>query len=121
MRKVDDRAALAAVVEVLRENCERRRMNSFDADAVAHYLKEGGQVDRIRETVSASDQEIIEYLASCGHHARYCDGDARPYICDKKRYGAVALVRLANSYRLARGLAPFALTGGCWPIRQKRD
>ena len=84
-------------------------MSPADAYAVAEYLKNGGQVVKVQETIPATDQEVINYLATCGHRAKYCDGDMRQYLCDGKRWGVLALVRRANRYRRAQQLAPFAL------------
>ena len=79
------------------------------ADAIARYLEDGGQVSKLQEAIPATAQEVISYLATCGHSARYCEGDSRTYLCDTKRYRASALVKLANTYRQAQGLAPFVL------------
>ena len=92
-------------------------MNPADENAIADYLRGGGHVLRVRETIPATDQEIIEYLASCGIHAKYCEGDQRPYLCDRKRRSAGALVRLANRSRQAQHLAPFALRIDPAPVR----
>ena len=95
-------------------------MNPADADAVAEYLKDGGEVFKAQGTIAATDQEIIEYLATRGIHARYCDGDLLPYLCGGTRYSAAALVRLANTTRRAEQLPPFALRMHATPIRTIR-
>jgi hypothetical protein len=92
-------------------------MNPADENAVADYLRGGGHVLRVRETIPATDQEIIEYLAACGIHAKYSEGDWRPYLCHGKRRSAGALVRLANRYRHEQHLAPFALRIDPTPVR----
>jgi hypothetical protein len=92
-------------------------MNPVDAEAVAEYLKDGGHIVKVQDAILATDQDIIEYLAACGHHARYSEGDRRRYLCDGKRFGEAALVELANRYRRAHGLAPFALRLDATPLR----
>ena len=92
-------------------------MNPVDAEAIADYLKDGGHIVRVQEAVLVTGQEIIQYLAACGHHARYSEGDRRLYLCDGKRFGETALLDLANRYRHTRGLAPFALRLGATPFR----
>ena len=55
-------------------------MNPADAEAVAEYLKDGGHIVKVQEAVLASDQDVIAYLAACGHRARYCEGDFLGYV-----------------------------------------
>ena len=92
-------------------------MNLADAEAVAEYLKDGGHILKVQEAVLATDQDVIEYLAACGHRARYCEGDSKLYLCDGKRYGETALVQLANEHRRTQQLAPFALRLDATPLR----
>ena len=103
------------------ENGEEAEMNPADADAVAEYLKDGGHIVRVQEAVLATGQDVIEYLAARGHHARYCEGDRKLYLCDGKRYGEAALVDLANRHRRMQGLAPFALRLDATPLRTTRS
>lgn len=95
-------------------------MNPADAEAVAEYLKDGGHIVKVQEAVLASDQDVIAYLAACGHRARYCEGDSKLYLCDGKRYGETALVELANQHRRTQRLAPFALRLDATPLRTMR-
>ena len=92
-------------------------MNPADENAIADYLRDGGHILRLRETIPVTDQEIIEYLAGCGIHAKYCEGDLLPYLCNGKRRSAATLVRLANRCRQEQHLAPFALRIGPTPVR----
>ncbi len=92
-------------------------MNPADAEAVADYLKDGGHIVKVQEAVLATDHDVIEYLAACGHRARYCEGDSKLYLCDGKRFGEAALVELANRHRRTQGLAPFALRLDATPLR----
>ena len=96
-------------------------INPADAEAVADYLKDGGHIVKVQEAVLATDQDVIEYLAACGHHARYCEGDRKLYLCDGKRYGETALVELANQHRRTQRLAPFALRLDATPLRTMRS
>ena len=96
---------------------EEAESHPADAEAVAEYLKDGGHIVKVQEAVLATEQDVIEYLAARGHHARYCEGDSRLYLCDGKRYGEAALVLLANQHRRTQGLAPFALRLDATPLR----
>ena len=92
-------------------------MNPADAEAVAEYLKDGGHIVKVQEAQLATDQDVVAYLAACGHRARYCEGDSKLYLCDGKRYGEAALLQLANHHRRAQGLASFALRLDATPLR----
>ena len=84
-------------------------MNPTDANAIADYLKDGGQISKMDEVVPATVQEVIAYLATCGHQAKYFPGDMKPYLCNGKRYALGALFALANEHRRAHALPLFAL------------
>jgi hypothetical protein len=83
--------------------------NTDDASVIADYLNAGGQVRRGEETVPATAQEIIAYLASRGVKARYCPGDAKLYLCRGKRVSASDLVGIANRLRHADSEPLFAI------------
>lgn len=83
--------------------------NLPDASVIANYLNAGGQVRRGEETVPATAQEIIAYLASHGVKARYCPGDARLYLCRGRRVSTSHLIGIANRLRRADSEPPFAI------------
>ena len=87
----------------------RPRLDPVDAKAIAEYLNGGGQIARVKDPVTATEQEVIDFLASCGISARYLPGDMKAYWCNNRRCSMTALVRLANTYRYAQQLAPFAI------------
>ena len=83
--------------------------NPADANAVADYLNAGGQVQKGEETIPATAREVIAYLASHGVMARYSPGDAKPYLCNRKRIGENTLIEMANRFRCGEHAPPFAL------------
>jgi hypothetical protein len=87
----------------------RPRLNPIDAKAIAEFLNGGGRIARVKDPVTASEQEVIDFLASCGITARYLPGDMKAYWCNNRRVSMTALVRLANTHRYAQQLAPFAI------------
>lgn len=87
----------------------RPRLNPVDAKAIAEFLNGGGQVARVKDPITASEQEVIDFLATCGIAARYLPGDMKAYWCNNRRCSMTALVRLANTYRYEQELAPFAI------------
>ena len=85
-------------------------MNSADANVIAEYLRDGGQVRRVDATVSVTEDELIAYLRTVGVSARYLEGDLKAYLCDgKKRFSLSGLERLANRFRISNGLPPLAV------------
>ena len=87
----------------------RPRLNPVDAKAIAEFLKSGGQIARVKDPVTATEQEVIDFLATCGVTAKYLPGDMKAYWCNNRRVSMTALVRLANTYRYSQELAPFAI------------
>ena len=87
----------------------RPRLNPIDAKAIAEFLNSGGQVARVKDPVTATEQDVIDFLATCGVTARYLPGDMKAYWCNNRRVSMTALVRLANTHRYAQQLAPFAI------------
>ena len=90
-------------------NPTRTRLNPVDAQAIARFLGNGGRVTKVDSPVTATEQEVIDFLAMCGVTARYMPGDMRAYWCNNRRYSMTEMVRLANVYRCKRQLAPFAI------------
>ena len=87
----------------------RPRLNPIDAKAIAEFLKSGGQIARVKDPVTATEQEVIDFLVTCGVTAKYLPGDMKAYWCNNRRVSMTALVRLANTYRYSQELAPFAI------------
>jgi hypothetical protein len=83
--------------------------NPADANAIVSYLNAGGQVQKGAETIPATAQEIVSYLATRGVAARYSPGDAKLYLCNRRRMSASALVALANRFRREDNAPLFAL------------
>ena len=93
----------------LAQDSARPRLNPADARAIAEFLNAGGRIEKIKNPVTASEQEVIDFLAGCGIAARYLPGDMKAYWCNNRRCSMTALVRLANTYRYAQQLAPYAI------------
>ena len=87
----------------------RLRKDESTQTAIADFLKTGGRISRIKESVEVSEAELLDYLASCGIPAKYRAGDLRPYIYQGKRVSATKLVAIANHHRRSLELAPFSL------------
>ena len=83
-------------------------MSSVDESAIADFLKAGGRVSLLKESVRVTEGELLEYLTSCGITAKYSPGDPR-YLCQGKRVSLTRLVELANEHRRSLHLPPFAL------------
>jgi hypothetical protein len=87
----------------------RPKMKAADAQAIAEFLNGGGRIAKVKNAVSATEQEVIDFLATCGIGVKNFRGDMRSYSCNGRAYSMSALVRLANEYRRAQKLAPFAM------------
>lgn len=87
-------------------------MKRDDETAIAEFLKDGGRIVKVEPDVPASVAECLAYLESCGVSAKYFPGDPKPYLCHKRRLSVNALFALANGYRRAQHLQPFAIKHG---------
>jgi hypothetical protein len=80
---------------------------------VSAYLAGGGRVLKIPPAISATREEVVEYLNS--QQAKIISMSKKNAITQAKHRQGVkdlnsgALVRLANVYRLNQGLPPFEL------------
>ena len=84
-------------------------MKSEDADAIARFIQQGGQVQKVTAAMPASEGEILAYLAECGLTVKFFPGDRKPYSCLGRRYSIDGLVRLANIRRAAQHVPPLML------------
>jgi hypothetical protein len=109
MQLADDLERATTSVQEWPPNPGRPRLNPADAKAIAEFLNGGGQIAKVKDPVTATEQEVIDFLAGCGVAARYLPGDVKAYWCNNRRCSMTALVRLANTHRYAQQLAPFAL------------
>ena len=90
------------------------RIDRQNLDAlVSTYLAKGGRVLKIDPAISATREEVLEYLNS--QQAKIISMSKKNAITQAKHRQGVkdlnsgALVRLANVYRLKQGLPPFEL------------
>ena len=84
-------------------------MRTEDADAIARFVQQGGQVKRITAAVPASEGDVLAYLVECGLTLKFFPGDMKPYQCLGKRHSIDRLTRLANIRRAAEQLPPLML------------
>ena len=84
-------------------------LSSDDESVIADFLKAGGRVSHLKESVRITETELLHYLASCGITAKYTPGDSRTYLCQGKRVSLSRLIALANERRRSLQLPPFAL------------
>lgn len=107
--KLADDIERATPITLMPADPNRPRLNPIDAKAIAEFLNGGGRIARVKDPVTATEQEVIDFLGTCGVAARYLPGDMKAYWCNNRRVSMTALVRLANTYRYAQQLAPFAI------------
>ena len=84
-------------------------MNASDANAIRDFLRNGGQIRRLQEAVIVAEQEVVNFLASCGVTATSYRSGRNSYRVAEQRLTRDDLVNLANKERLARQLPPFAI------------
>ena len=84
-------------------------MKCDDEIAIAEFLRNGGRIMKVEPDVPATAAECLAYLSSCGVSAKYFPGDPKPYLCHKRRLSIHGLFDLANGYRRAQHLLPFAI------------
>ena len=83
-------------------------MSPVNQSAVAEFLKSGGRISQLKESIQASEAEVLDYLASCGITAKYSPGDYRAYLCQGRRVSESKLFAIANEQRRSHELAPFS-------------
>ena len=84
-------------------------MNRADSEAIAEFLRRGGQIRKVKETISVTDDEVIAFLSGCGIRVTCLPDDTKTYVCGRTRLTMSGLVALANKERLSRQLPPFAI------------
>ena len=78
-------------------------------EAIAEFIAHGGKVLKGPEPIRVNAPEVLDYLQSCGISARFAkSGTAAPYFYNGRHITLRKLVELANKYRLAQKLPPFA-------------
>ena len=79
------------------------------AEAIAEFMANGGNVLKAPETIRVTAREVVDYLRSRGIAVGFSRSSARAaYTCDGKRVSLRKLVDVANRYRSADHLPPFA-------------
>jgi hypothetical protein len=86
-----------------------KQLDAYSADAIARFFEDGGQITKLREVISVSEQEILDYLGSCGIAVKRLPAGSGAYSCKGKRYTLASLSKLANHYRIRQQLSPFVV------------
>lgn len=93
-------------------------MGPEDSLRVANFLKDGGRIVRVTATVPVTEQELLDYLETRGTRPMYQRGYGKPYVYNKERFNLEGLLRLANCYRQAEQVPPFALRAAAFSWRR---
>src|SRR5262245_46337585 len=88
---------------------DRPRLRAADERAIAEFLNGGGRIAKVKNSLTVTEREVIDFLATCGMRVKNFRGDMKTYWCNGKYYSMSALVRVANEYRHTQKLAPFAI------------
>src|SRR5688572_19525254 len=56
----------ATPITLMPADPNRPRLNPIDAKAIAEFLNGGGRIARVKDPVTATEQEVIDFLATCG-------------------------------------------------------
>jgi len=83
-------------------------MNAAIMDAIADFMKKGGKVVKVQETIPVTAAEVVDYLVGCGISVKYSPGNSRAYVYEGKLISLSKLVEVANGYRRCQDLPPFA-------------
>ena len=94
-------------------------MKPADDSLIVEFLKAGGRVSRVKESVRVSEGELLDYLASCGITIKYSAGPSGAYRYEGKRVHLSTLLGLANQHRRTDQLSPFALRIDLAPFRRR--
>jgi hypothetical protein len=79
------------------------------AEAIAEFVKNGGKVVKVPETIPVTGPEVLEYLRSCGIEAAFAPSSSITAYMYKGRHVSLRkLVDIANKHRLAKELPPFS-------------
>jgi hypothetical protein len=84
-------------------------MNSVDASAIADFLKEGGRIVKVPESILVTAQDVRDYLKSCGVTGTCSADNLMVYLFDGKRIGLSKIVALANRQRTTQQLPLFTV------------
>jgi hypothetical protein len=83
-------------------------MNPMSTDAIADFLRKGGKVVKVQETIPVTAAEVVDYLVTCGFDVKNSPGNAVSYKYEGKLVSVSKLVELANQHRRSHDLPPFA-------------
>ena len=92
-------------------------MSSTSTDAIADFLRNGGKVVKVQETISITGPEVVDYLLSCGFRVKNSPGSPATYLYDGKPVGLTKLIELANDHRRSHDLPPWAARVKIFPGR----
>ena len=84
-------------------------MDADSAEALEKFFKQGGRIVKVDEAASATEGDILDFLARQGISALRTRNSWKPFLCDGKRISRDALLELANRLRVEQNLKPFTL------------
>jgi len=79
------------------------------AAAVVDFLSRGGKIRKLLEATPVTEPEVLDFLASRGVRVKCLPGTSKAFGLGQKRLKLPDVISLANEYRHAEQLAPFAL------------
>ena len=83
-------------------------MSPISVDPIAEFLKRGGKVVKVQETIRVNADEVLEYLVNCGFRVKVSPSHPNAYVYGTRILSLSKLVELANEQRRAEKLQPFA-------------
>jgi hypothetical protein len=84
-------------------------MSADMAEAIAEFVKNGGKVMKVPETIPVTGPEVLDYLRSCGIPAAFAPSSSiSAYIYRGRHVSLRKLVDVANKHRRAKQLPPFS-------------
>ena len=82
-------------------------MNPPSLDAIADFIRKGGRIVKLQQTIPVTGPEVLDYLVNCGLSATHSPGNSRLYLCKGRAVSLRKLIKLANGYRREQQLPPF--------------
>jgi hypothetical protein len=78
-------------------------------EAIAEFVKNGGKVVKVPETIPVTGPEVLDFLRSCGIPAGFAPSSSvSAYLYKGRHVSLRKLVDIANKHRRAKELPPFS-------------
>jgi hypothetical protein len=82
-------------------------MNPPSLDPIADFIRKGGRIVKLQQTIPVTGPEVLDYLMNCGLSAAHSPGNSRLYLCKGRVLSLRKLIKVANEYRSQQQLPPF--------------